>query len=260
MSSTDGFRGSVRLFYGVLKKEYLLLLRYKWNTLTGLAVTYALFLLILVGGRTLGGSGFDDSLGAVVIGFTFWVMSAAAYASLATQMTDEASWGTLEQLYVAPLGFRRVILMMSVTGIVDAIVRNSVLFVGVFLTAGISFHFDPLVLPVLVFGLLSILGVGLAFGAIAIRFKRVDEIVGVLSLGFTGLIAAPIDEYPALQYLPLAKASALLRGLMSDPSFALRPLDVVVLVGVGVGYFVAGYGALVFFIRSARKNGVMGHY
>jgi ABC-2 type transport system permease protein len=262
VSSSYGLTGTSRLFYGILKKEFMLLLRYKVNTLSGMVSIYVMFLLIFFGGKSMGGTAFDESLGNIVVGFTLWILAAGAYTNLAGKMTREASWGTLEQLYISPLGFTRVLVLTSLAGIVNGLITTAIIFVPVFLTAGVPLHLNPAILPVAVLGIVSVLGLGFTFGAAAIRFKRIDELINLLSFGFTGLVAAPVEQIPALKYLPLAQSSYLLQLMMDDGVGLLEiPLaDLVVLVGVAVGYFTAGYLLLVFFIRNARKNGVMGHY
>lgn len=252
-----------RLFYGILHKELILLLRYKIDTVSGLVLTYGFFLLLLFGGRSLGGEAFESSVGALAVGFCLWILSAAAYQNLAGSMTDEASWGTLEQLHTSALGFDRVIILTAAAGVVDSFVRGAAMFVVVAVTSGLSFQFDLFGVVVVAFlGVLSVLGVGFAFGALAVRYKRIDDLVGILSFGFTGLIAAPVGSYPVLRVLPLTQSSYMLRQMITEGS-TLGDFSVVALVSlvlVSLLYVSAGYSALVYFVNSARKAGVMGHY
>lgn len=252
-----------RLFYGILHKELILLLRYKIDTVSGLVLTYGFFLLLLFGGRSLGGEAFESSVGALAVGFCLWILSAAAYQNLAGSMTDEASWGTLEQLHTSSLGFDRVIVLTAAAGVVDSFVRGAAMFVVVAVTSGLSFQFDLVGVVVVAFlGVLSVLGVGFAFGALAVRYKRIDDLVGLLSFGFTGLIAAPVESVPALRYLPLTQSSYMLRQMIGDGRSlgSLPPTDLVVLVATAVGYVLVGYGLMRVFVDRAREAGVMGHY
>ncbi|MEZ3143282.1 ABC transporter permease [Halobaculum sp. MBLA0143] len=252
-----------RLFYGILKKELILLLRYKIDTVSGLVLTYGFFILLLFGGRSLGGAAFEDSVGALAVGFCLWILSAAAYQNLAGSMTEEASWGTLEQLHTSSLGFDRVIILTALAGVVDSFVRGTVMFVAVAVTSGLSFQFDILgVVVVALLGVASVLGIGFAFGALAVRYKRIDDLVALLSFGFTGLIAAPVGSFPVLRILPLTQSSYMVRRMINE-GLSLSDFSAVSLVSllvVSVGYLTLGYLILRYFINSARKAGVMGHY
>ena len=256
-------RQTAGLFYAVCRREFVIQLRYPVNTLGGLAGAYAFFLLIFFGGQAVGGPGFDDSLASIVVGYFIWTTATSAYQSLARGVTRESQWGTLERLYMSPVGFGRVMVMLAVAKVGFGVVWGVLTLVLVLVTTGESLAVDLVsVAPVLVFAVLSVLGVGFVFGGAALRFKRVEKVFDLVQFLFVGLVAAPVERYPLLKLLPLAHGSHLLRVIMVDgrPLWTVPTIDLLVLVAVGVAYFLAGYLVLERIVDWSRAVGVMGDY
>lgn len=263
MSEDHALARNWRLFYGVLKKNVVLQLRYRLNFAMGVVGLYTMFLVVFFGGRAIAGEGFSDSKVALAVGFLLWTLSVTAYQGLAGDMSTEASWGTLERLYLSPLGFGRVIAFTAVSRVVTSFTMAIVVAVPVALTADISLSFDVLgVFLVALLGVCSVLGLGFAFGAAAIRYKRIGNVVGFLNFGFVGLVAAPVEQVPVLRYFPLAQASHLVQTMVSTgtPLTALPMAELLTALVVAVSYPIAGYLLLSVFIDKAREAGVMDHY
>jgi ABC-2 type transport system permease protein len=164
---------------------------------------------------------------------------------------------------MSPFGFGEVTIMTAISGIVDSLLRGGVIFVLILVTTSATLQLDVIsILPIVVLGILSVLGLGMLFGAAAVRYKKIDSAINLLSVVFPAFIAAPVGQLPELKYLPLAQSSYLLQRVMEDGEhlWTFAPTELAILLGVGVVYSVAGYIGLVFLTRSARKNGVMGHY
>lgn len=256
-------RQTVGLFGAICKREAIFQYRYPVNTLGGLAVSYVFFLMIFVGGQAVGGAQFDDSLGAVIVGYFLWTMASAAYQSLANQVTSESQWGTLERLYMSPVGFGRVMTMLAVANIGFGVLWGVVTLALMLLTTGERFAIDLLtVVPIGFFAVLSAMGVGFAFGGAAVLYKQIGNVTGLVQPAFFGLAAAPAAATPLVKLLPIVQGSYLLqrsmRGGVHLWEFPTAQLGI--LVGVGLAYFLAGYGLFALATRRARRKGVLGHY
>lgn len=252
-----------RVGYGILKKELLLLTRYRVNTASYFALLYAIFLMIFFGGRTFGGSSFDESLSAIIVGYFLATMSFTAFSRLARLFSREASWGTLEQLYMTEIGFRRVTLLFAVNQIALSFVWGTGMLGLMLLTTGKRISVDVVsVVPVLFFALLSVVGLGLVIGGVAVLYKRVDNVFGLMQFGFYGLVAAPTEAYPLMKLLPLSQGSYVLRLIMEQGYriWEVPTSELGILVFTGVAYAILGYAALGKIVGVARKRGVMGHY
>jgi ABC-2 type transport system permease protein len=254
---------TIKLGYGILKKEVLLLSRYRLNTLSYVLLMYGIFLGIFLGGRTLGGDAFDDSLGEIVVGFFLATLSFTAFNRVAATFTKEASWGTLEQMYASTVGFRRISLLVSVAQLLISSVIGLVVFTLMLLTTNRQISLDVVsVVPVAVLALASVIGIGLLVGGTAVLYKRVNNVYGIAQFFIYGLVAAPVEQYPLLKLLPISQGSYVLRLVMNDgvALWEVPPTELAILVGTGVGYLAVGYYGLGYLVGIARDRGVMGHY
>lgn len=252
-----------RAGYGLLKKEATLLVRYPLNTLAYIALMYFIFLMIFVGGLAFGGEQFDNTLGAIIVAYFLVSMSNTAFTEVASTFSREASWGTLEQMYMTRLGFGRITLLVAAAQMILSLFWGGSVLVLMLLTTGRTVSIDVVsVLPVLFFALLPIVGLGLVMGGAAVLYKRLGNIFSLVQFVFYGLVAAPVEQYPALKLLPLAQGSYVLRLVMNQntPIWAVPRVEIGILVAVGVVYLVCGYALLGRIVDTAKQRGVMGDY
>jgi ABC-2 type transport system permease protein len=255
--------GTVRLFRAVFRKQALLLVRYPINTASQLFGLYVFFLLLFYGGQAVAGAAFSESLGGLVVGFFVFTMSVVAYSGLSWDVTREAQWGTLEQLYMSPHGFGRVVSVKVAVNVLFSLLWGGLMLVLMTLTTGRALSVDLLtVVPLAALTLASAVGVGFVFGGLALLYKRVENVFNLVQFAFVGLIAAPLGEYPFLRWLPLAQGSRLLQRAMTDGVglVEMEPTALGVLLLTACGYLAAGYALFGVASARARRRGVLGHY
>ncbi|AGB38302.1 ABC-2 type transporter [Natronococcus occultus SP4] len=251
--------------YALVRRDILIMWRYPLNTLGAILGLYALFLLVYVGGRSLVGPGFGETLGALIVGFFLFIMGNASYQSLAGLFATEAKWGTLEQLYLSPIGFGSVAVLVSISSLLVTFAIGFVMLGLMLLTTGESISLDLLsIVPVVVLALLSTLGIGLLLGGATVRYKNVSSIFGLVKFVLVACIAlGPASaEVFALKALPLTQGSYLLQRVMNENVrlWEIEPTQIAVLAIVGVVYFLVGYVLFQYCTDRARSRGVMGHY
>lgn len=247
----------------ITAKSFILLRRYAFNTLSQLAGLYVMFVVLFFGGRALGGAAFDDSLEGLIVGFFLFTMAIVAFSGLSWDLMREAQWGTLEQLFMSPFGFEWVMVVKSSVNVLLSFLWGAVMLGLMLLTTGRSLHVDVLtVVPVGLLTLAPAVGVGFAFGGLALVYKRIESVFQLLQFGFIGLIAAPVGAYPLLKALPLSLGSFLLARAMGDGVrlWEMAPADLALLSLTAVGYFALGLAVFRFASRKARRDGVLGHY
>jgi ABC-2 type transport system permease protein len=252
-----------RLFQAILYKRAILLIRYPVDTIGSFAGVYIFFVLIFYGGRAVAGPQLDDSLGGLIVGYFLATMGITAYQELADTITDEAQWGTLEQLYMSPLGFGAVMLAESIVHILVSFFWGAVILTLMLLTTGQTLTINLLtVLPLITLATLSALGFGLIFAGAAVLFKRISNVFSAMTFVLLAFTAAPVGQYPALKALPLAQGSYLLRQAMNEgvTLLDLPPVEVAILAGVAGAYLAVGYTVFALATRRARQDGVLGHY
>lgn len=251
------------LFRVIASKSVTLSRRYLLNTVVGFATLYAFFALLFFGGRFVAEELVSESVGPLVVGYFLFTMAVSAYADLTHDLTDEAQWGTLEQLSMSPFGFTEVVAVKTVVNLLGTFASGLALLVLMMATTGTWLSVPPLSLVVVgALTLLPVVGVGFAFGGVALVYKQVEKVFPLVQLSFAGLIALPVEAYAPAKLLPISLGSHVLqRVLIAGVSVWEVPVaDLALLVGQS-GFYVA-VGLLVFRAGTAkaRERGVLGHY
>lgn len=258
-----GIGGYFRFFLAAARKRFILLVRYPVNTISMFSTIVIVFLVIFYGGRAVAPAALSDSIEGIIVGYLLWSMAIAAYSGLSWNVTREAQWGTLEQLFMSPFGFGRVMLAKTVVNVLESFLWGAITLGMMLAVTGRTMTIDPVtVVPIAVLALAPAVGIGFVFGGLAIRFKRIENAFQIMQFGFIGLIAAPVATYPLLKWLPLAQGSHLLQHAMRDGIgiTEMPATELGVLVVTAVAYLVVGYTVFIAAQRWARREGVMGHY
>lgn len=266
----DSESGFPMLLWTMLRMNFLLMIRYKLNFVVQLIGMYVFFVLIFYGGQqavqtaNAGGlSVLGSTLDAIIVGWFLWTMAQNSYSSLSGVITQESRWGTLEQLYMSPHGFGRLMASKVGVNLVLSLLTGALMLAMMILTSGRMLRLDVLtVLPVVILALLSVIGLGFIFGGLALIYKKISSVSSLMQIALIPLIAAPTTDIFALRFLPLVQGSAMLQSAMRDGTrlWEFAPLDLVLLFGTAMAYFGVGYVVFLVCSHVARKRGVMGHY
>jgi ABC-2 type transport system permease protein len=255
----------VVLFRTIFKREWLEWKRYPFNLVSSFLTVYLIFLAIFYGFKFLGNGmpSQGETLDSIIVGFMLWIFAMMAYSSLSWSLIEEARTGTLEQLYMTPMGFKLVCLFRVISSfILNLLFIIPVLFL-MMITTGRYLHIDPFsLLPLLIFSLASVYGIGFMVGGLALVFKQIQAFFQILQWIFLGFIAAPIYQYSTLKALPLSLGFNLINEVMSKnlSFFKLSSLDLVLLILNGAFYFCIGLFVFNICERVAKSRGLLGHY
>jgi len=254
------------LFRAQLKMRYIYLKRYYFDTLSMIITMFLVFLIIFYGAMALLGgtpATSGDTLEGIVVGFMVWTFALIAYSSLSWGMIEEAQQGTLEQLYMSPLGFGWVtIFRVAANFMVNAFMVIVVLFL-MMATTGKWLNLDVLsLIPLILLTVAGAYGIGFFMGGLALVFKRVQSALQVLQFVLVIFIAAPFGWLPFMRFLPLSLGTRLIGMVMIDEVslFQLPPGEVLFLIGNSAFYFGLGFLIFKFFENVARDRGLLGHY
>lgn len=245
------------------KKTWILLRRYLFNTVVGILGIYMLFMTIFLGGQFAAPTVVESSLEGLIVGIFLWVLAIDAYSAVANEMARETKWGTLEQLYMSPYGFQRVILFNSLINLMKTFFIAISVLVLMLVSTDQMLSIDLVtVIPLTVLLIAPVIGMGLVFGGLVVLYKRVRSLNAFIQLGFVAAIASPADVFPGVRFLPVVLASDLLNEAMAEGVrlWEFAPTDLATAVLVAIVYFAIGYGSLLYLQRSARDQGVLGDY
>ena len=239
--------------------------RYMFNTISGLVTMYIVFMLLFMGVRGIGGAALagGTTLEGLIVSYLVWVLSISAYSDLAWDLNQEAQVGTLEQLYISPIGFNCLNAFNLISGLGLSFVIAAVLLTLMMLTTGTYLNLDLVsVVPLMITALLSVYGIGFAMGGLALIFKRIQAFFQIFQFVFVAFLALPLDHFPWAQFLPLTMGGHLLRQVMVQGTrlWELPATSLAVLALTGVCYLALGLTVFEWSVRIAKRKGLLGHY
>jgi ABC-2 type transport system permease protein len=249
----------------MLKRNFLIIWRYPFNLTAGLISLLLIFLVIFYGAKAVGGGNpaFGATLSGIVMGFMLWSFIIFAYSDLTWDFINEAQQGTLEQLYMSPLGFGWVAFCHVLSFLlINLVITFGMLFAMMGIT-GRWLNVDFVsVLPLMLLTVWGVYGFGFLMGGLALVFKQVQAAFQILQFVWLGLIAAPLDQFPALKYAPVSWGTQLIgRVMIGGQSIFDIPLsDLLFLAANSAIYFTLGFLGFKYFERVARDRGLLGHY
>ncbi|WP_243298399.1 ABC transporter permease [Bacillus litorisediminis] len=254
----------LHLFNANLHREVIVLKRYWPNTVSMLITFYCIFLMMFFGIQIVGDpTTMETNVQYVIVNYIFWYLAMLAMQDIGWVVSNEATLGTLEQLYMSPMGAWKILLARIIG---DTIVHLGIL---VFLllssmwTAQTSLHLNAVsLLPVLMVTLFSMYGISFMIAGLAIIIKQINAFLQILQFVFMGLTFVPLSVAPFLEFAPFVKGVDMIRKMMIDGA-ALSSFSVLDYVSLLVNAaFYLLIGLLVFFKceKTAMEKGVLGQH
>ena len=196
--------------------------RYLFNTISMVVVMYVIFLGMFWGVKSIAGQDMaSGSLDSMVVGYVLWMSSMFAIQGMGGIVLEESQRGTLEQLYLSPLGSELIFLVRAIMATLFNFFFITVLLYLAMLTTG-RYHSVNLAYfyGMLLLSLLSLNGIGFMMGGIGLIHKRINAVYGILSFGMIGLMLLPVYPFTAYSLLPfLAGARTINTHITGQASF-----------------------------------------
>lgn len=249
----------------VWKQSFRMMGRYLFNTLSGLITLYIVFALMFYGAKSIGAGtmGLGNTLEGMFAGYVTWMLAIMGCTELAWTITSEAQSGTLEQLYLSPLGYKWILAFGQSFSFVANVVNGVLITVSMSITTGQPIHLDlPSIVPVELAIYLQALGLGFALAGLALIFKRIQAFFQVVQFALIGAFFVPLDRFVVARYLPLAMGRRILQDVLIGgtrlwhvPWSDLAPLlaSTVICMGSGILCFAIAESR-------ARSRGLLGQY
>ena len=213
---------TLNLFTAEGRMMYWSLRRYMFNTVAMVAVLFLIFMGMFWGVKTIGGSGVTgDSLDSMLVGYILWVSAMLALGNTGGEILSESQRGTLEQLYLSPLGANRIFFFRALVNILfNFIIMTIMLYLSMAAT-GRWMNINLLYLYGMVFlSTLSLVGVSFMMGGLGLIHKKISSVNGILSFGLIGLMLLPTYPITPYAFLPfIAGAAAVRNSIVQGASF-----------------------------------------
>ncbi len=253
-----------------IRRQFIIMRRYWMNQLSFAVTVYLFFLIIVFMGGAMSGQAVSNEMkAATLVGMLMWQLSLGSMEVLGWSFFNEAATGTLEHLYLSPMGVTRVFLARSAATFISMLLIMATSAAMAMLTTGVRLHLPPLeiavILPLAVAGTY---GFGFMLAAMTLTFKRTQQVMNLFQfffLFFTGAVV-PLEKMHwtlrALgETLPMTWG---IRALHQVTIFGARLGDVTEMLGLmlvtSALWLAAGIGVYTLADRHARLKGSIGQY
>ena len=252
-------------FKATWRQTFQLTTRYLFNFVSAIITMVLVFLFMFYGVKGLGAGALDlgETLEGLFTGYIVWMIVLIGYQDLAYDAANQAQTGTLEQLYLSPLGYKWLALFTQSLNTVLNLALVCLTTAIMVLTTGQKLHLKVLsILPVFLGVYIQASGLGLALAGLALIFKRIQSFFQVVTFGVIGLFMIPWSRYPWAKYLPFTMGQHLLREVMMKGMKITRVhgTHLAVFGVVMVACFVAGLALFSLAEKKAKSSGLLGQY
>ncbi|WP_313638536.1 ABC transporter permease [Paenibacillus sp.] len=254
----------LNLFNANFRKEYIEMKRYLPNTIALVVTFYIIFLGAFFGIMFIGDpASFETNVQYSIVSVVFWSLTMMTMNFIGYSVITEATRGTLEQLYMSPMGVWKIMLTRIVSQLGLQSVIMILLLFGAMLTSGQWLSLNPMTtIPIIIVTMISMVGVSFMIAGLAIIVKQIQAFLQIFQFVLMGLVFVPITVAPFLAFAPFVKGVNMVRTVMLENlTLTELPLsDYGVLILNSLVYLILG---LVVFDRCekiAMKKGLLGQY
>ncbi len=249
-----------------LKRVWKEFIRYPIDTISGVLITSVFFYGLFLSVHYIAGPNaqFGNRLDEIIVGYILWTLVTFIVQGIVYGLQLEAQTGTLEQVFLSPYGTLKVLFLRMVANVTTSLV----LIIGVLILTMLLTHrylyFSPLLVFPLITVLLAAYGLSLIMGSLALLFKRVEQLLGLVQFGLLFLLTVPAESWGGVFrtfkiIMPMSLGAGILRNLMARNQSLDLPLIFLALLN-GLAYFLMGTLVFSWAERKAKHKGILGGY
>ena len=252
---------SSSLIVAEAKMVYWTMKRYLFNTLAGIGVMFLIFMGMFWGVKTIGGSGVTgESLDSMLVGYILWMSAMFSMQNTGSEILSESQRGTLEQLYLSPLGAHRILFFRALMNMLFNFVFITVLLylsmaaTGRWMSVNLLYLYGMVILSTL-----SLVGISFMLGGMGLIHKRIQAVNGILSFGLIGLMLLPTYPLTPDAFFPfIAGAAAVRNTIVSGASYPIWWY--LFITANSAVYLSVGLGIFRLLEKKAKRLNKMGQY
>jgi ABC-2 type transport system permease protein len=264
----------VRRYWGLLteevRREWIITARYWMNSFSFAITVYLVFLLLLFTGSGMsGGAVSADAKAGALVGVLMWQLSMGCMGVLGWSFYNESATGTLEHLYLSPLGVTSIFLARSVANFLSTVAVTLVAAALSMWTTGVRLDLPPLELAVILpLAVAGTYGFGFMLAALTLTFKRTQQLMNLTQfffLFFSGAVM-PLEQMhwtlrafgqtlPTTAGLEALRAVTIAGARLGDVTGLLGQMAVTSVLWLAVGVVIYKLAD-----RRARLRGSIGQY
>jgi ABC-2 type transport system permease protein len=253
------------LFIAQLKWSWIQYKRYAHEVFGGvLALSLTFYGLFLSVGYIAGSGRFGDRLDAVIVGYTLWSLVIFIMNGINATLQREAQVGTLEQLFISPFNVTKILLLRAFS---DLLLQFGLITIVLFIIMALTgrwLAFSPALILPLITVILGAYGLAFAIGSLALIFKTVQQIAGILNFSLLFVLTIPTETWSGVQkvlghLIPMTTGAGLMRDLMARQA-GLDWGSLTIAFVNGLVYFAIGITLFRWSERETKRRGKLSGY
>lgn len=256
----------IEIFWAELKRQWIQQRRFAIDSIAGIVglaiIFYGLFLTTqyLAGPTTQ----FGTRLDSIVVGYVLWTLVSFIIGDIAGGLQQEASTGTLEQIFLSPFPVAQIFLLRELARLTVTLTQMVAILVLLMVLTGRMLTFSPALILPLISVIVGAFGLALTVGSLSLLIKEVRQILSLLPFVLFVTILVPVETWgmPARLVgwlLPMTPGAGILRDLMARNQGLDWGLLAIAFLNGGL-YFAIGWLLFQQAERVAKHRGRLGGY
>jgi ABC-2 type transport system permease protein len=254
------------LFQAELRRIWTEFIRYPVDTISGIIANTVVFYGLFLSARYIAGPSLQvgERLDAIVVGYVLWTLVVFVIESISFGLQIEAQTGTLEQIFLSPIGTLKVLSIRAIANLTlnIGLILGILIVIMVITGRYLFFHFS-IFFP-LITVLLGAYGLSLMMAALTLLYKRIQQLLSLVQFALFFLLTFPSEIWgrplQILRFvLPMTVGSDILRDLMARK----QNLDLSSLIFAlinSIGYLILGIIVFRYAERKAKRHAMLSAY
>ena len=253
------------LFVAQLKWSWIQYKRYSHEIFGGIvALTVTFYGLFLSVGYIAGNVRFGDRLDAIIVGYILWSLVIFIMNGINSTLQREAQVGTLEQLFISPFNVTKILLLRAISDLILQLGLITIVLIIIMALTGRWLAFSPVLILPLISVILGAYGIAFAIGSLALIFKTVQQIAGILNFSLLFVLTIPTETWTGFQrylgyLIPMTTGAGVMRDLMARQAGLDWTALAAAFLNGGI-YFAIGLTLFRWAERETKRRGKLGGY
>ncbi|MCY0869273.1 MAG: ABC transporter permease, partial [Firmicutes bacterium] len=186
---------TLQALFSEFRREWIVLRRYPTETLSELVSLVVIFYGLFLGATYMaGGTLLGSHLSDIIISYALWTLSLSALGNMGYGIANEAQNGTLEQVFLSPLGGGAIFFLRNIAQLVVNVLMTVIVLLIITVITGHHLDLNPQDLIPLALAAASAIGLGYLVASITILFKRTNQLLSIGQFALLFLIMVPFSD------------------------------------------------------------------
>lgn len=254
------------VFFACLEKVIIDFKSYLINSLSTMLSLLLIFTAIYLGISMLAKNGNTFDPQQLIIDYIQWMFCIYCYQNIAESVVGTSRQGTIQKIYLSSVGYKWYLFYDSLSYLAIAFLEIIAVLIA------IKFIFDSASMnilirylqysPIMLLSLASILGLGYAFGGLALLLKKVSAFLYLFQYVFAMMLVFFRTESLSMYLMPYVYGAHLIRKMMAagESLQSLSTASILILVVNSIVYLIVGLAIFSLGEKVVLKRGTLGHY